>query len=146
MSTMVVAEKLGVSATGVFVLKKRLTHNLSFPGSYSGKSVNSIILKKKLETCMYGHTLLRIIHKIVHLLQNYTYKIIWIRKMDAKYAYRQLHMNTDTTILAGVQLQINGEDYLLLSLRLTFGGSPCPPEFCLLSDMITDIINDLMAC
>ena len=55
-------------------------------------------------------------------------------------------MNADTSILAGVQLQINGEDYLLLSLRLTFGGSPCPPEFCLLSDTITDSINDLMAC
>ena len=96
---------------------------------------------------MHVHTkLLRIIHKTVHLRQKYTYKIIWIRKEDAKRAYRRLHMNADTAILAVVQLQINGEDYLLLSLRLTFGGSPCPSEFCLFSDMITDSINDMMAC
>ena len=31
-------------------------------------------------------------------------------------------------------------------MRLTFGGSPCPPEFCLFSDVITDSINDLIAC
>ena len=53
-------------------------------------------------------------------------------------------MNADTAILAGVQLQINGEDYLLLSSRLPFGVSPCPPQFCLISDMITDSINDLI--
>ena len=95
---------------------------------------------------MFGHTLLRTIHKIVHIRQNYTYRIIWIRKEDAKSAYKRLHMNADTAILAGVQLKINVGDYLLLSLRLPFGGLPCPPEFYLFSDMITDSINYLMAC
>ena len=80
MSHMGLAEQLGVSATGKFLPKKRLTHDLSFPGSYSGKSVNSIVLKDKLEPCMFGHTLLIIIHKIVNLRHNYTDKIIWIRK------------------------------------------------------------------
>ena len=75
---------------------------------------------------MFGHTLLIIIHKIVHLRQNYRYEIIWIRKEDAKPTYRQLHMNRDTEILAGEQLQMNGEDYLLLSSRLPFGVSPLP--------------------
>ena len=36
-SPMGVEEQLGVSATGDFVPKKRLTSDLSFPGSYSGK-------------------------------------------------------------------------------------------------------------
>ena len=134
-----------MSATGESVLNKCLTHGLSFPGSYSGKSENSIILKEKLETCMFRHALLRIIRKVVHLRQNYTDKILWIRKEDAKSAYRQFHMNADTAILAGVHLQINGEDYLLLSLRLPFVVSPCPIELCLFSDIITDSINDLMA-
>ena len=96
MSSMLVTEHLGVSATGEFLPKKRLTHYFSFPGSYSGKSVNSIILKEKVEPCMFGHTLLIIIHKIVHLLQNYTDKIIWIRKEDATSAYRRPHLNADT--------------------------------------------------
>ena len=59
---------------------------------------------------MFGHTLLRIIHKIVHLRHNYTDKIICIGKEDKKSAYRRLHMNADTEILAVVQLQINGKD------------------------------------
>ena len=71
-----VAEQLGVSTTGEFMPKKRLTHDLSFPGSFSGKSVNSRILKEKLEPCMFGHTLLRIIRSIFHLGQNYTDNII----------------------------------------------------------------------
>ena len=75
---MVVAEQLGVSATGEFVPKKRLTRDLSFPGSYSGKSVNSRILTEKLEPCMFGNNLLRIIHKIVQLRHNYTDNIILI--------------------------------------------------------------------
>ena len=107
MSPMGVEEQLGVNSTVDFVPKKRLTHDLSFPGSYSGKWVNSRILKEKLEPCMFGHNLLRIIHKIVQLRQNYTDKIIWICKEDVKYDYRQLHMNADTAILAGVQSQIN---------------------------------------
>ena len=39
MSPMGVAEQLGVISTGEFVPKKRLTHDLSFPGQYPGKPV-----------------------------------------------------------------------------------------------------------
>ena len=118
MLCMGVAQQLCVSATEGFVPKKRLTHDFSFPGSYSIKSVNSIILKKKLEPWIFEHTLLRIIHKIVHLCHNYTDKIIWIQKEDAKSAYRRLHMNAETAILAGVQLQINGKDLLLIIIEV----------------------------
>ena len=31
-------------------------------------------------------------------------------------------------------------------MRLPFGGSPCPSEFCLFSDIITESINDITAC
>ena len=41
---------------------------------------------------------------------------------------------------------MNGKFYILVSLRLPFGGSPCPLDFCLISDIITDTINDLLAC
>ena len=30
-------------------------------------------------------------------------------------------------------------------MRLPFGGAACPSEFCLVSDIITDTINDLLA-
>ena len=41
-------------------------------------------------------------------------------------------------------MKIKDADLLLVSLRLPFGGSPCPPDFCLFSDVITDTINDLL--
>lgn len=36
--------------------------------------------------------------------------------------------------------------WALPSLRLTFGGSPCPPEFCIYSELCADLANDLLHC
>ena len=146
LSPMGVAEQLGISASGEFIPKMRLTHDLSFAGATSGESINSRVQKENLEPCMFGHTLLRLIHKIVQLRARFPDKIIWIRKEDAKSAYRRIHVNANTAVQAAVQLTIDNEDYVLISLRLPFGGSPCPAEFCLVSDIITDAINDLMNC
>ena len=95
---------------------------------------------------MFGHALLRVIHRIVHLRQLHPNRKIWIRKDDAKSAYRRIHLNANTSFQTAVQIEIEGVKYILLALRLPFGGSPCPSEFCLVSDVITDIINDLLAC
>ena len=141
-----VAEQLGISAEGNFVPKRRITHDLSFPGTSSEESVNSRVISDDLEPCMFGYTMLRIIHRLVHLRAIHPFKKIWVRKEDAKSAYRRMHLHANTTIKTGVQLEIDGFNYLLLSLRLPFGGSPCPSEFCLLSDIITDVINDLLKC
>ena len=87
-SPMGVAEALGVDASGNFIPKLRVTHDLSFPGAVSGQSVNSRVIKDDLEPCMFGHALLRIVHHIVHLRNKYPNKIIWLRKEDFKSAYR----------------------------------------------------------
>ena len=44
-----------------------MTHDLSFPGKVLEESVNSRVVKEILEPCMFGHTLLRVMHQIVHL-------------------------------------------------------------------------------
>ena len=49
LSPMGVAESLGVSATGEFVPKKRITHDLSFPGCFSEESTN---LHFSLQNCI----------------------------------------------------------------------------------------------
>ena len=144
-SPMGVADQLGISATGEFVPKLRVTHDLSFPGQASDESVNSIVIEDTLEPCMFGHTMLRIIHRIVHLRTLHPKKKIWIRKEDVKSAYRRMHMHANTAVKTAVQMKIHNIVLLLISLRLPFGGSPCPSEFCLFSDMITDAINDLLA-
>jgi hypothetical protein len=63
-------------------------------------------------------------------------------KSDIKAAYRRIILHGDTaeksTIMHG--------DLGLTSLRLTFGGSPCPNEFCLFSELCTDLANDILHC
>ncbi len=36
------------------------------------------------------------------------------------------------------------EHFGLLSLRLTFGGSPCSNEWCTFAEMCTDLANDIL--
>jgi hypothetical protein len=146
LAPMGVADQLGISATGQFVSKLRVTHDLSFAQAVSGQSVNSRVIKEELEPCMFGHTLLRLVHHIVHLRAKYPNKKIWLRKEDFKSAYRRMHLNAKTAFQTSVRVKLNGKHYILVSLRLPFGGSPCPSDFCLISDMITDTINDLLAC
>ena len=146
LNPMGVAEQLGVNAAGDFVNKKRITHDLSFPGAVSDESVNSRVIKDNLEPCMFGHTLLRVIHYIVNLRARHPRKKIWLRKEDFKSAYRRLHTRARTASRSAIRVKIKGIWYIILSLRLPFGGSPCPNDFCLMSDVITDTINDLLAC
>ena len=146
LSPMGVADAVGISATGEFVPKLRVTHDLSFPGEVSGQSVNSRVIKDDLEPCMFGHALLRIVHHIVNLRRKYPNKIIWIRKDDFKSAYRRFHLRASTAIKSAVVIKMNTVKYLLISLRMPFGGSPCPSDFSLAADIITDTINDLMIC
>ena len=146
LSPMGVVEQLGINKNGDFVPKKRITHDLSFPGQRSKTSINSRVVQGVLEPCLFGYTMLRIIHRIVHLRSLHPFKKIWIRKEDAKSAYRRLHLHFETAIRTGVQITVAEFQYLLISLRLPFGGSPCPSEFCLLSELMTDVINDLLAC
>ena len=141
-----VAEQLGVSNSGKFVPKLRVTHDLSFIGDESESSVNSRVIEEGLEPCMFGHALLRVIHRIVHLRRLHPSKTIWIRKEDIKSAYRRVHLHPDTAVQAATQAIFDGNKYLLIPLRLPFGGGPCPSEFCVLSDVITDTTNDLLAC
>ena len=145
LSPMGVAEHLGVQADGSFAPKKRVTHDLSFPGVVSEQSINSRILEDHLEPCMFGHALLRIVHRVIHLRLLYPATRIWMRKDDAKSAYRRVHLNATTVFQTAVQLVIQGIHFILLALRLPFGGSACPSEFCLVSDIIADVTNDLFA-
>ena len=92
---------------------------------------------------MFDHTLLRIIHHIVKLHTWKSDKISWLQKEDFEYAYRWVYTNSRTETKSAVRLKIKGEWFILVSLRLPFGGSPCPPDLCLASDIITDTTKNL---
>ena len=146
LSPMGVAEHLGIQEDGSFSMKKRVTHDLSFPGEASEHSINSRVIEDSLEPCMFGHALLRVVHRIVHLRRIHPNSKIWLRKDDAKSAYRRVHLNAETVLQSAVQIEFEKLKCILLALRLPFGGTPCPSEFCLLSDVIADVTNDLFAC
>jgi len=140
-----VATHLGITEDGTFDEKDRVTHDLSFPGGFSGESVNSRVKIEKLEPCMFSFTFSRIIHYIVALRRKYPGKRIWIRKEDVKSAFRRLHLNARTAFRSAVRVNLDGKWYIIISLRMPFGGAPCPSEFALAADLIADTINDLLS-
>jgi hypothetical protein len=63
-------------------------------------------------------------------------------KSDIKAAYRRVSLHGHTAESCTIMF----EDLGLTSLRLTFGGSPCPNVFCLSSELCMDLANDLLHC
>jgi len=121
--------------------KLRLTHDQSFP-TLRGKSVNARVLFDDLDPLYYGGCLSRIIHYIVATRLRHPEVKILGGKSDIKAAYRRISLHEDTAELCTIMFENLG----LTSLRLTFGGSPCPNVFCLASELCTDLANDLLHC
>ena len=133
-----VAVQHTIDANNNRILKRRPTHDCSFPG-ISGNSCNLRVIKDELDECTYGHALLRFLHGIHHIRSRHPGKRILINKTDMDVAYRRLHANTKsaTTCIS----VLNDIAYLLV--RLPFGSSPAPPKFSAVSDAAADIAQDL---
>ncbi len=121
--------------------KYRLTHDQSF-GAASGSSVNKRTERNKLHPLFYGGCLSRLIHYIISLRLHYPSVSILGGKSDFKAVYRRVSMHGDTA----AKCAIIYKNFALPRLRLTFGGSPCPNEFCLFSEMCTDLANNILHC
>ncbi len=128
-------------ADGSKKTKFRLTHDQSFEATI-GPSVNSRTEREKLHPLFYGGCLSRVIHYIISLRIHYPAVPILGGKSDFKAAYRRVSMHGDTA----AKCAIIYKGFALPSLRLTFGGTPCPNEFCLFSEMCTDLANDILHC
>ena len=136
-----IIEQHSISDTGEIVEKQRACHDLSFPIPPSNLSVNLRVDKSLLHNCMFGYCLNRIIHFIIALRLNFPTKCIFIQKIDWKAAYRRAHTNWTTSI----QCCSIYDDYALIPLRATFGGSPCPSEWSVISETTTDLANMLLS-
>jgi hypothetical protein len=119
--------------------KFRLTHDQSFEASI-GESVNKRVEKDQLDELFYGHCITRILHYIISTRIYLPTTRILIAKTDFKGAYRRVTLHSDTAPRCTI---INGS-IALMSLRLTFGGSPCPNEFCIISELCADLGNDIL--
>ena len=144
LNPMGVATHLGITEYGTFEPKNRVTHDLSFPGKFSGESLNSRVKIDSLEPCIFSYVFLRIIDYIVSLRNQYPQTRIWIRKEDIKSAFRRLHLGAITAYRSAVRMKIEDNWCIILSLRMPFGGASCPSEFALAADLLADTINDLL--
>jgi hypothetical protein len=128
-----------LNASVDIVPKYRLTHDQSFPGP-SGLSVNLRVQKDKLPPIMYSFVLSRLLHYIVNIRHLLPQTKIFTCKFDIDAAYRRCSMSCATSLES---LTIVG-NLLLVALRLTFGGSPCPNLWGVISESMTVIANSLI--
>ena len=124
--------------------KFRLTQDLSFSSSKDGpsRSINDRIDMSAYVEMVYGWCLSRILHYIVAVRLAFPLLIIFISKYDYSDAYRRIAHSasaaTQTFAAHGV--------LAYLALRLTFGGSPNPPTWCMFSEIVTDLANEISQC
>lgn len=89
-----IAQQWSFNSNNERVLKKRITHDCSFPGA-SGKSPNLRIPFDLLEDCLYGFALLRLLHSFHQMRYRHKKKRVLCTKTDMDSAYRRLHVFID---------------------------------------------------
>ncbi len=146
MAPMGVADQTSINERGEIISKQRVTHDQSFPGEFSGESVNSMIDDDYLEPLTFGHAHSRLLHYIVATRIKFPNARILGNKGDFKSAYRRLHFSGKAAIHSLTQAEIDGEDFTLMPLRCTFGGKVCPFHWCGISEPIVDLTNALLEC
>ena len=130
-----------INASGHIIPKHRAAHDQSFKFS-SKNSVNNRVQKEKLLQLVYGDALRRILHYIHSLRFHNPHTPILIGKYDFTSAYKRLTMWGHSAAASSTVI----DDIGLISLRLTFGGSPCPFLWCPMAEIITDLSNDILTC
>jgi len=108
----------------------------------SGFSINSRVIEAQLSPSQDGYAFIRFIHLIVALRLKFPTVRILLNKFDFKSACRRVHNDPDAIAHGMVTPgDLCGENIALASLRLTFGGKPCPSIFSEISEATCDLAN-----
>ncbi len=143
MAPMNIMEQQTIDEFGQKIPKDRLTHDQSWKWS-SGTSVNSRVQKELLQACQYSFCIRRLINWTIAVRRKYPGQQILAKKIDYKSAYHQGILHFATALQTAMQLP---EDNLaIITLRLTFGGVPCPFKWGIISELICDLANKLLKC
>ena len=134
-----VATQFTIDDKGNRVVKRRTTHDASFPPP-SKNSVNNRLIKDLLVDCQYGHCLLRVLHNIHVMRLTYPHLMILLIKYDLDAAYRRLHL---TALMALLTITIIKEIAYIL-LRLPFGVANGPNDYGTISEPIFDLTNEIL--
>ena len=135
-----IQEQWSINEKGERIEKKRLTHDQSFPGLASEQSINARVNTDTLEPLIYGFMFMRVIHMIHAMRWAYPNIHIILCKFDLASAYRRMHLSAHTAAKCICSTTICA----LVYLRLTFGGSFSPAEWCVLIELLTDLGNDII--
>ena len=121
--------------------KLRLTHDQSFnPSGTPGRSVNDRVDTSQLTIARFGKAFSRLLYHISYLRQLWPDDPILLTKVDCKSTYRRIHLKANTAVKSCTSI----DDLLLVALRMTFGGAPNPSQWSDVSEVITDLANDLV--
>jgi hypothetical protein len=130
-----------ISSDGQRIAKDRLTHDQTFCVLESSKSVNTLLDSSAYPELIYGFCLRRIIYQILSLRHHYPTDSILISKFDIKSAFRRINYSGQ----AATRCIAVFDNIAYVNLRMTFGGSNCPTTWCAVSEIITDLANDLLS-
>jgi hypothetical protein len=138
-----IANQFTIDADGNSIPKRRLTHDhQTYHHLVHGKSSNDLTDKDKLPPLIYGHCIIRVIHHIISIRLHFPGEIIFINKYDFSKTYRRIQYSGR----GAAQCTATHNNLAYMELRLSFGGSGCPPTWCTASEIATDLANDLIAC
>jgi hypothetical protein len=139
---MSIQDQFSIDEKGNRIKKQRLCQDQSFSNGFC-PSTNDMVDEHQLTDLVYGKTLERIIHYIVALRTRHPTKAIFIGKYDIDAAYRRITSAPDTCAECIV---VDEDGIAHIYLRLTFGGSPNPAIFCEVSEVATDLANEILLC
>ncbi len=131
-----------INKTGRIVDKDCLTHDQSYKWTQSQTSVNSHTQKDKLLPCVYRGVVRRLVNWAVAARRKYPTTRIYATKIDIKSSYRHLHVNTK--VAAQCCTQLSYLDIALMTLRLIFGGAPCPFEWGVISETMCNLATAII--
>ena len=137
-----IAVQYSIKKDGSRKEKHRLTHDQTFAYNPDSVSSNKAIDSSLLPDLIYGHCFSRVIHQIAALRLRHPGQVIFIAKFDFSKAYRRAsHSGLSAARCTSTH---NGLAYI--QLRLSFEGKGCPPAWCSISEITTDLANDLLLC
>ena len=112
-----------INKKGELQSKLLLSHKQSFnPKETSGPSVNNRVDKTMLTPARFRRAFSQFLYHISYLRRVKTDEPIYMTEGDFKSAYRQIHLLASTAVKACTCINA----FLLVALRMTFGGSPNP--------------------
>lgn len=127
-------DQLTINECGEFITKN------DWPTNRSQAHVNLRVINEQLPLCKYGHCLKRIVNYIIGIWLQHPSTPIFLSKLDFDVAYRRCHLDA-TSALESCCIFNN---FLLVALCLTFGGTPCPNFWEACREPFCDLANKLI--